>query len=324
MNENNKKIEFPKQLILGLGGLIIIIFSALLIWAISLHQSISDLKTESTALAAELTLAILVNEQVAEQITQEATETKISEPTALPPTSTTMPTATPDLLTDSSFNQIQFEFVPVINELSDQRHFLIPPLHITFPDGWAFLFDETGQLTITAPNETETQLFLHMENSVTADIFNLNTIGSFGHMINGDLVWHSPNFDEFPPEITPGEYKIMININGADYYNQTFLLEEAPQARILQSAPMFRTMQDLLNKQKYRSFADQQENMPMLGYTVLDDGRLFIRLWRPYDQYFYWVNGEYVMHPTLAIAYNTLEDLRDESDQWLIPEIVIP
>jgi len=324
MNENNKKIEFPKQLLFGLGGLIIIIFSALLVWAISLHQSVSDLKTESTALAAELTVAVLVDEQVSEQITQEPTETEISEPTALPPTATPLSTATPDLLTDSNFNQIQFDFVPIIDELSDQRHFLIPPIHITFPEGWAFLFDKTGQLTITAPNETETQLFLRMENTETAELFNLNSIGSFGHMINGDLVWHSPNFDEFPPEITPGEYKIMININNINYYDQTFLLEEAPQARILQSAPMFRTMLDLLNKQKYLAFADRQESMPMLGYTVLDDGRLFIRLWRPYDQHYYWINGEYVMHPTKAIAYNTLEDLHDESDQWLIPEILNP
>lgn len=326
MNETQPTKKFPQWLLFAIGGAVLLTAIGLAVWAVGLQKSISTLQNQSTEVAAQLTVEGLVEEQMENHVTEEPQTT--SQPTSLPPTLTPQPTnpptATPDLLTSDNFSQISFEFVPEVYELSDQTHYLIPPLHLLLPEEWSYVFEDSGKLTIAAPNEAETQLYLQMKNTATGAIFNLNEIGKFWYMATGDLAWYPPNFKEVPFDLSSAEYEILIQINSQDYFSKTFILEEAPQARILQSAPMYRTLQDIVDKQRYRSFGNQQEAMPMLGFNVQDDGRIYVRLWRQHDEEFYWINGEYVMHPDLPIAYNTLEDFQDEAGNWLIPEIKLP
>ncbi len=293
-------------------------------WLLMLDQRVNQLSNTAGQLAIQLTLQSTLaayQEEIAVEIREDVEPQPITAvETEAPEVETTpAPTATPrpNELTVSNFEEIQLILNPGLDELSDQRFFRLPPLSFSFPEGWGFRYNSTGTLTVIDSFGNETTMKIHASNNRRE--FYLNEIGAFTLLPDGTLCWY--------PDTTPrqglgaGGYQLFFTID--DYTSEPIIItvEDPPMARILESIPMYRTYTDIIEDRRYLSFASQQEPMSMYGYMVLEDGSIYIRVWRSHDKFYYWVKGNFVMHPDEGLLYNDLEDLLNPDGSEMIPEI---
>ena len=296
-------------------------------WLMMLNREINTLRVEAGEMAVQLTLQSTLEayeeEIAAEGLTEEggAPSDEAEAPTDAPEaTRTPSPTAREEETASADYSEIELFLSPELNELSDQRFFRLPPLSMNFPEGWGFLFDSNGKLTVIDAAGEESAMEIIAKN--TRREFLLNEIGSFQLLADGSLSWFA---DTTPRQgLGAGDYEIWFNVGDYTSSPITITVDDAPMSRILQSVAMYRTFEDLEADNRYLSFDSYQEPMSMYGYTVMEDGTLFIRVWRSHDKFYYWIKGDFVMHPDRGILYNDLEDLKDETGAVIIPEIHHP
>lgn len=327
MNTADKRRQFLTVLNLALTALILLGVIIVAGWLLMLDRQISQISSAAGDLAIQLTLESTLasyREEVGQGEVEENGTASNGDDSAEPTLkATTAPTITPKP-TQSELNQTFYQNIslipsPILNELSDAVYFRLPAMKIELPAGWSYRFDSVGTLTIVDSFNNEIEMKLWAVNNQSE--FLLNEIGLFNSLQDGGLSWF--------PDTTPrqglgaGQYEITFQI--ADYVSDPLMItiNDAPMARILEAIPMYRTYSDIKEDRRYLSFASQQEPMSMFGYTITPDGTLYIRVWRAHDKNYYWVNGEFVMHPEKGILYNDLEDLQDEAGQDIIPKIEI-
>ncbi len=327
MNTADKRRQFMTVLNLILTALILLGVIIVAGWLLMLDRQINQISSAAGELAMQLTLESTLAAYEVEIITQSETEeegafyeTDTVEPT---PKTTNAPTITPKP-THSELNQTFYQNIslvpsPMLNELSNTQYFRLPPMRIDLPEGWRYRFDTAGSLTITDSFDNETQMKIWAVN--TQGEFLLNQIGVFNSLADGGLAW----FPDTTPRQGLGAGQYEINFQIAEFSSDPLLItiHDAPMARILEAIPMYRTYDDIEEDRRYLSFASQQEPMSMFGYAITPDGTLYIRLWRAHDKNYYWVNGEFVMHPEKGMLYNDLEDLKDGNGQDIVPKIEI-
>ena len=329
MNKTEKRRQLMVTLNLGMTALILLGVIVIAGWLLMLDQQVNQLSSAVGDMATQLTLQPQLDayqEEIDAENEAEEQETSAEEPA---PTDTTpaseaapteIPTETPSELTETFYQQIQLVPSGILNELSDQRYFRLPPLIIELPDGWNYRYESEGKLTLSDSFGNEVEMIIRAVNGQGE--FVLNQIGYFQSLANGGLSWYP---DSTPHQgLVAGEYTITANIGGFVSSPLSISIEDAPMARILESISLYRTAQDIEEDRRYLSFDSQQEPMSMFGYMVSDEGILYIRVWRAHDKFYYWVKGEHVMHPEMAKLYNDLEDLQGESGEYIIPEIVLP
>lgn len=325
MNPIEKRRSFLISLNLILTAMILLGVMIVGGWLLMLDRQVNQLSSAAGELAAQLTIQSDLEQYQADIDAQSGQEQandmpaeNPAEPTQEPtPEVTITPKPTETELNTSFFEDIQILPSPMLDELSKTRYFRLPPLKFVFPTGWSYTFDSNGILTLSDPYGNKTTMKIWAVNEMGE--FLLNQIGMFESMADGTLSWY--------PDSTPrqglgaGVYQLTIEIK--DYTSEPIEIqvEDAPMARILESVPMYRTYDDLLQDRRYLSFASQQEPMSMHGYTITPDGTLYVRVWRAHDKFYYWVNGDFVMHPEKGLLYNDLEDLKDEDGNLLLPNI---
>ena len=331
MNNANKRRQFMLTLNLILTAMILLGVIVIAGWMLMLDRQVSQISSAAGDLAIQLTLQSTLDtyreEIEAEETTAVALETedtaagelkKTDTPEAEPtkePTSTPKPAESE--LDESGYEDISLILSPSLHELSEERYFRLPPLRFEFPEDWKFRFDSAGTLTIKDALDNETTMEVWADNPQTE--FLLNEIGYFEALADGELGWYP---DTTPREgLGAGEYRITFEIG--EYISEPIriFIEDSPMARILESIPMYRNYEDIEEDRRYLSFSSQQEPMSMYGYMISPEGTIYIRVWRSHDKYYYWVNGEFVMHPDRGLLYNSVEDLRDDTGQEIIPEI---
>ncbi|MEE4193817.1 MAG: hypothetical protein V2J07_01335 [Anaerolineae bacterium] len=293
-------------------------------WLLMLDQRVNELSNTAGQLAIQLTLQSTLaayQEEIAVEIQEEVEPQPIAavetEEPVVEATLTATATPKPNELNFSNFQEIKLILNPRLDELSDLRYFRLPPLSFSFPQGWGFRYNSTGTLTVIDSFGNETTMRLHASN--TRREFILNEIGTFTLQPDGTLSWYP---DTAPRQgLGAGDYQLFFTID--DYTSEpvTITVEDAPMARILESIPMYRTYEDIVEDRRYLSFASQQEPMSMYGYMVVEDGSIFIRVWRSHDKFYYWVKGNYVMHPDEGLLYNDRQDLLNPDGTEIIPEI---
>lgn len=295
-----------------------------------LDQQVNQLNSAASELAAQLTIqsdldqyaAEIENESEPAQAEPAADEEITAEDNPTPePTTDYTPTPKPTAseMDASHYQNIVLVPNPMLKELSTTRHFRLPPLEFQFPEDWSYTFDTNGTLTLTDPYGNSASLQIWAVNEMGE--FLLNQIGIFETLADGSLSW--------TPDTTPrqglvaGTYHLSFKINDYTSEDMEITVEDAPMARILEAVAMYRTFEDILEDRRYLSFASQQEPMSMYGYTFGPDGNLYIRVWRAHDKFYYWVRGDFVMHPEKGLLYNDLVDLEDDEGTLMLPEIEI-
>ena len=326
MNPIEKRRQFLIILNLILTAMILLGVMIVAGWLLMLDRQVNQVSSAAGELAAQLTIQSDLEQYQAEIDTESnhgqendlPVENAATDPPQEPTAEVTItPKPTETELSESYFQNIQMLPSPMLDELSDTRYFRLPPLEFIFPEGWSYTFDSNGNLTISDSFENKTTMKIWAVNEMGE--FLLNQIGIFKSLSDGTLSWF--------PDSTPrqglgaGVYHLTIEIKDYTSAAINITVEDAPMARILESVPMYRTYEDILQDRRYLSFASQQEPMSMHGYTTTPDGTMYIRVWRSHDKFYYWVKGDFVMHPEKGLLYNDLEDLKDEDGNLILPKI---
>jgi hypothetical protein len=336
LDKENKQGNLLVSLNLGMTALILLGVIILAGWVLMLDRQINHLNSlAGTMMNQQKTLAARadLSQQELAQLQQEfdnlPTQVLLqnqAEPELPTPTPTTAeentptPTVVESELDDGHYDQIVLQLQPELYELSDERYFRLPPLSISLPTGWDFVYESNGDLTFIDPFNNAAEIQLWAVNTINT--FLLNEYGSFDLLSSGDLVWY-PNPVPFRGLIAD-EYSLFFTAN--DYSSEpiSLTIEDAPMSRILQGSYMYRTTADISDSRHYLSFDSQQEPMPIFGYAVNRNGVLYVRTWREYDQTFYWIRGSRVMHHQTSLIYNEPTDFINEEGEAIAPEIKIP
>jgi hypothetical protein len=331
MNQENKQSNLLVSLNLGMTALILLGVIILAGWVLMLDRQINHLNAlTGNVMNQQKTLAARadLSQQELAQLQQELgnlptnqTETELPTPTPaddqeITPTAQTIQSE----MDDDHFDQIMLQPQAELYELSNERFFRLPPLSISFPDGWTFVYESNGNLTFFDPFNNAIEVQLWAVNII--DTFLLNEYGSFDHLSSGELVWY-PNPVPFRGMIAD-EYSLFITAEDFSSEPLSLILEDAPMSRILQGSYMYRTTADIRDSRHYLSFDSQQEPMPIFGYAINRNGVLYVRTWREYDQTFYWIRGSRVMHHQIGLIYNEPADFINEAGESIAPEIKIP
>jgi len=328
MNATDKRRQFLTTLNLILTALILLGVIIVAGWLLMLDQQVNQLNAAAGELAAQLTIQSDLDQYTAETESesepaqeQAAVEEEVvveNDPTLEPtPAYTITPKPTESEMDQAHYESIVLVPNPMLKELSTTRHFRLPPLEFQFPEDWNYIFDTNGTLTLTDPFGNAANMQIWAVNDMGE--FLLNQIGIFETLADGSLSW-SP--DTTPRQgLVAGTYHLSFEINDYTSEEMEITVEDAPMARILEAVSMYRTFDDILEDRRYLSFASQQEPMSMYGYTIGPDGNLYIRVWRAHDKFYYWVRGDFVMHPEKGLLYNDLEDLEDDDGNLMLPKI---
>jgi len=336
MNEENRQSKLLVSLNLGMTALILLGVIILAGWVLMLDRQINQLNVMAgnamnyqNTLAARADLSQQELAQLQQEIDRLATQallTNQEEPELSTPTPATAEETAPTPAAVESepgatvFDRIVLQPQPNLYELSDERYFRLPPLAISVPAGWSFVYESSGNLTFIDDFNNPVEVKLWAVNTI--DSFLLNEYGNFDHLTSGELVWY-PDPVPFRGMIAD-EYSLFFTAGDFSSQPLSLTVEDAPMSRILQGSYMYRTTTDLSASRHYLSFDSQQEPMPIFGYAVNRNGVLYVRTWREYDQTYYWIRGNRVMHPEMGLLYNEPQDFINEAGEKTVPEIEIP
>ncbi len=336
MDKENNQSNLLVSLNLGMTALILLGVIILAGWVLMLDRQVNHLNAlTGNVMNQQKTLAARADQsqqelaQLQQEIDSLPTQALLAnqaEPELPTPTPTTAEENTPtpavveSELNDDHFDQIMLQPQAELYELSDERYFRLPPLSISLPDGWDFVYESNGNLTFIDPFNNAAEVQLWAVNTI--DTFLLNEYGSFDLLSSGDLIWF-PDPVPFRGMIAD-EYSLFFTAENYSSEPLLITLEDAPMSRILQGSYMYRTIADISNSRHYLSFDSQQEPMPFFGYAVNQNGVLYVRTWREYDQTFYWIRGSRVMHSQMGLLYDEPADFISEAGESIAPEIKIP
>jgi hypothetical protein len=335
-DKENKQGNMLVSLNLGMTALILLGVIILAGWVLMLDRQINHLNSlagnmmnQQKTLAARADLSQQELAQLQQEIDSLPAQGLLpnqAEPELPTPTPTTAeeitptPTGVKSELDDDHFDQIVLQPQPELYELSDDRYFRLPPLLISLPADWSFVYESNGDLTFIDPFNNAANIQLWAVNTI--DTFLLNEYGSFDHLTSGELVWYP---DPVPFRgLIADEYSLFFTTEDHSSHPISLTIEDAPMSRILQGSYMYRTTEDLRESRHYLSFDSQQEPMPIFGYAINKNGVLYVRTWREYDQTFYWIRGSRVMHHQIGLIYDEPADFINEEGEAIAPEIKIP